>query len=106
MSSLLSLWGHAVSAAEDVASAKQFIDHNTFDVILSDIDLPDGDGYDVVAEVKKRKLPVMIAAVTSMSTASDVQKAREAGFDYHFPKPVQLDRLRAVLSVFATPSAA
>ncbi len=101
LASLLRNWGHAVSIADNVTSAVECIEHKLFDVILSDINLPDGDGYEFIAEIKKRQIPSMTAALTALTSEADVQDARRAGFDYHFAKPVDLQRLRSLLEIAA-----
>lgn len=102
LTTLLSRWGHTVSAADNVSSAIRFIDHMFFDVILSDIDLPDGNGYQFAAEIKKRRLEVRTAAVTALSSDADLKAANQAGFDHHFAKPIDLSRLRTWLDVAAS----
>ncbi len=97
LSTLLSHWGHTVSAADDVATAVRFIDEKVFDVILSDIQLPDGSGYQFVAEIKKRNIGARTAAVTALDSDSDREAVNHAGFDRHFTKPVDLRRLKSWL---------
>ena len=71
-----------------------------FDVVLADIALPDGSGYDLVAEAK-RKRPVKAVALTGFGTPDDIKRGREAGFDFHLTKPVDFHELRAVLGQIA-----
>ncbi|MDQ3313247.1 MAG: response regulator [Verrucomicrobiota bacterium] len=101
LATLLSRWGHTASAADDVKSAISFIDEMSFDVILSDIGLPDGNGYQFLAEIKKRRLEAKTAAVTALSSAADLRAANEAGFDHHFAKPLDLRRLQSWLDLAA-----
>ncbi len=74
---------------------------DSFDVILSDIGLPDGNGYQFLAEIKKRRLEAKTAAVTALSSAADLRAANEAGFDHHFAKPLDLRRLQSWLDLAA-----
>ena len=65
-----------------------------------DIALPDGSGYDLVAEAK-RKLSVKAVALTGFGTPDDIERGKEAGFDFHLTKPVDFHELRAVLGQIA-----
>jgi len=100
LSRLLSHFGHEISLADTAQSALNTIDSKEFDVVLCDIALPDGNGYDVVAEAK-RKRPLKAVALTGFSTTDDINRAQQAGFDFHLTKPVDFHELRAVLGQIA-----
>ena len=65
LSRLLTHFGHEISVAEGAQNAQEIIDSKEFDVVLCDIALPDGNGYDLIAEAK-RKRPVKAVAITKM----------------------------------------
>src|SRR6266536_5010970 len=96
LSRLLSHFGHEISLADTAQSALNTIDSKEFDVVLCDIALPDGNGYDVVAQAK-RKRPVKAVALTGFSTTADIKRSQQAGFDFYLTKPVDFHELRAVL---------
>jgi len=100
LSRLLSHFGHEISLADTVQSALNTIDSKEFDVVLCDIALPDGNGYDVVAQAK-RKRPVKAVALTGFSTTADIKRSQQAGFDFYLTKPVDFHELRAVLGQIA-----
>ena len=100
LSRLLSHFGHEISLADTAQSALNTIDSKEFDVVLCDIALPDGNGYDVVAEAK-RKRPVKAVALTGFSASEDIERGKEAGFDFHLAKPVDFHELRSVLGQIA-----
>jgi DNA-binding response OmpR family regulator len=100
LSNLLTHFGHEISVADDAESARKIIGAKEFDVVLADIALPDGSGYDLVAEAK-RKRPVKAVALTGFGTPDDVERGKEAGFDFHLTKPVDFHELRAVLGQIA-----
>src|SRR3984893_12037742 len=100
LSRLLSYFGHKISVADSTRSALSFVDSKEFDVVLSDIGLPDGSGYDVIAEAK-RKQPVKGVALTAFGTDDDIRRGKEAGFDFHLTKPVDFHELRTVLGQIA-----
>jgi hypothetical protein len=100
LSNLLKHFGHEISVADDAESARKIIGSKEFDVVLADIALPDGSGYDVVAEAK-RKRPVKAVALTGFGAPDDIERGKEAGFDFHLTKPVDFHELRAVLGQIA-----
>lgn len=67
-----------------------------FEVMLCDIRLPDGSGYEVISEAK-RQHPVKAVAITGFGSEADVRRSMEAGFDFHLVKPVDLRELQEVL---------
>jgi CheY-like chemotaxis protein len=100
LSRLLSHFGHEISVADGAQNALNMIDSKEFDVVLCDIALPDGSGYDVIAQAKRRR-PVKAVALTGFGTSEDVERGKEAGFDFHLTKPVDFHELRAVLGQIA-----
>lgn len=100
LSRLLGHFGHEISVADRAASAINMINSKQFDVVLCDIALPDGNGYDVIAEAKK-KHPVKAVALTGFGGTDDVERGKKAGFDFHLTKPVDFHELRAVLGKIA-----
>jgi two-component system, chemotaxis family, CheB/CheR fusion protein len=104
LSRVLSAHGHTVERAGDVATALDLARKETFDVLLSDLGLPDGSGYDLMRQLllSSRCLPAI--AISGYGMASDVQQSREAGFTEHLTKPVSMDSLLAAVNrVASTP---
>jgi CheY-like chemotaxis protein len=100
LSRLLSHFGHEISLADGAQNALNIINSKEFDVVLCDIALPDGSGYDVIAEAKRRR-PVKAVALTGFSATEDIERGRRAGFDFHLSKPVDFHELRSVLGQIA-----
>jgi len=97
LSRLLTHFGHQISVAADKQSALNILaSSQNFDVILCDIGLPDGSGYEVIFQAKRRH-PVKAVAITGFGTEADVRRSTEAGFDFHLVKPVDLRELQGVL---------
>ena len=96
LSRLLSHFGHQISVADNTKSALEIVQSQKFDVVLSDIGLPDGSGYEVIAQAK-RKQPIKAVAITGFGTNEDVRRGKEAGFDFHLVKPIDFHELRTVL---------
>ncbi|MFL6569077.1 MAG: PAS domain S-box protein [Chthoniobacterales bacterium] len=93
---LLTHYGHHISVAVGVSEALNIFRAHEFDLVLSDIGLPDGTGYDVIAEAKRTRQVVGIA-LTGFGMAEDVRRSKEAGFDFHLTKPVDVGELRTML---------
>ena len=85
----------AHSGAEALLEAQQHAPH----AVILDLGLPDIDGYAVLEHLKQ--LPTLrgsvFIALTGRNTSTDVQRTREAGFDYHFVKPADVAQLQSVL---------
>jgi two-component system, chemotaxis family, CheB/CheR fusion protein len=101
---ILKSWGHTVSTSDSVASGLSFLDENEVDVVLSDIGLPDRNGYEFIAEARQRSPQIAAIAVSAYFTAADQQRGHEAGFDMHFAKPVDLLSLQRVLDRIGSPA--
>lgn len=69
--------GHSAEVAADLASARQLMAERGFDLLLTDYDLPDGNGRDFAAEVKAQKPECPVILVTGSSM---VQEAGPADF--------------------------
>lgn len=93
----LARMGHQSTSAETYAAAIAKIDEQVFDLCLTDMQLPDGNGLDIVRHIQKAqpRLPVaVITAFGSMELAIDSLKA--GAFDF-VSKPVELGRLRQLV---------
>src|SRR5262249_19234006 len=97
LSRLLSHFGHEISVADGAKNARNMIDSKEFDVVLCDIALPDGNGYDVIAEAK-RKRAVKAVALSGFAATEDIERGREAGIEFHLPHPPDVPPPRAAFS--------
>jgi PAS domain S-box-containing protein len=96
LSRLLTKSGHEVTTADSAQSALKLLESGRFDALISDIDLQDGNGYNLVREAKQGQ-PLKALALSGFGTEEDVRRSLEAGFDYHLTKPVDLNGLRSIL---------
>ena len=94
---LLTHFGHQISVADNMQMALEAMAAQRFDVVLCDIGLPDGSGYQIISEAK-RKQKVKGVALTGFGTEEDIRRGKEAGFDFHLTKPVDFHELRTVLA--------
>ncbi|CAN5433934.1 hypothetical protein BH18VER1_BH18VER1_08380 [soil metagenome] len=98
LSRLLKRVGHDVTAAASVSEAFTLLGDFAFDILLSDIGLPDGSGLQVVAEAKKQQQFKQTVAITAFGSPVDRERGRAAGFDHYLTKPLDFGRLRALLA--------
>ena len=98
---LLAHFGHKIAVADSQQRALKMLRSRVFDVVLSDIGLPDGSGYDVISEAKRDR-PVAGIALTGYGTDADIRRGKAAGFDFHLTKPVDFHELRTVLDQLDT----
>lgn len=93
----LSRMGLAADCAGSVAEAKVFLDDTDYQLCLTDMRLPDGNGLDVVRFVAERYGQTPVAVITAYGSAENAVAALKAGaFDY-LAKPVGLEQLRALV---------
>lgn len=94
---LMTGWGHTVTTAESVAAARLAIAEGSFDVVLSDLGLPDGTGLDVVAALRE-KSAIPAIAMSGYGMEADLARSRAAGFTDHLIKPINPAALRTMLA--------
>ena len=92
--------GHTVQWASDVATALELADRNEFDLLISDLGLPDGSGHDLMRQLRERGHAFPGVALSGYGQDEDIQRSREAGFAVHLTKPASREAvLDAVASV-------
>ena len=96
MTTLLSLSGHAVETAGSLAELPDKLQARRYDLLISDLGLPDGDGVDVVRRFNATQDAPSIA-MTGFGMADDIRRCRDAGFTAHPTKPVDFERLQALI---------
>jgi PAS domain S-box-containing protein len=87
---------HEVFTAINVATALEVLNQETIDVLLSDIGLPDGTGYELMERAKLIQ-PLTGIALSGFGMAEDIARALDCGFAHHMIKPVNFDQLESVL---------
>jgi CheY-like chemotaxis protein len=96
--------GHEVFAAMDGAIALEIAKREKPDMIISDIKMPNVDGYQFIKEVRDipelAKIPAI--AMTGFGMERDVEQARAAGYDAHLVKPVDIDDMSRLIQKLAT----
>ena len=97
MSRLLRMLSHRVRLAVDSRQGIAAIDEQPFDLLISDIGLPDGSGLDVVQYWRKVNPQAPAIALTGYGMDHDVDQCRKAGFNEHITKPVNFEKLESVI---------
>jgi two-component system, chemotaxis family, CheB/CheR fusion protein len=104
MKRLLTGQGHRVQVAGDVASALQLAEAQDFDLLLSDLGLPDGSGLTLMQELRARGHTLPGIALSGYGQDSDIEQSKEAGFLVHLTKPASPRQLQEAIHAIATPS--
>ncbi len=93
---LLTRRGHRVAAAHDMQSAIEAAERGQFDLLISDVGLPDGSGLELMTRLRARSgIPGI--AISGFGMNGDVEKSIKAGFTEHLVKPVGLEKLEAAI---------
>ena len=97
---VLEMDGHQVTVVHDGMAALERMGAAAPEVVFLDIGLPGMDGYEVARRIRERSggTSPRLVAVTGYGQASDRQRAREAGFDAHLVKPVELEQVRELVA--------
>ncbi len=97
---LLRLSGHEVAVAHDGPTALQAAEAQPPEVALLDISLPGMDGYELARRLRSQPAlgrPLLIA-LTGWGLEEERRRSKEAGFDHHLLKPVDLATLQGLLT--------
>ena len=97
---LLRAHGHAVQVFEDASSTLAAAADDATDVFILDIGLPDMTGYELVRRLRRdpRRLGAVYVALTGYGQQRDRELSRQAGFDHHLVKPVEIGKLAQILA--------
>jgi len=102
---LLEKRGHSVAVANNGREALEWLDRESFDVALLDVQMPEVDGFEATAEIRKREqatrrhLPII--AMTAYAMQGDRERCLAAGMDGYIAKPIQPRRLFEALDELA-----
>jgi signal transduction histidine kinase/CheY-like chemotaxis protein len=96
MKRMLERRGYEITVAHSAEQAVEKVRTEEFDLLISDIGLPDRSGYELMREVRLSKdLPGI--ALSGFGSEQDVNQAREAGFSEHLTKPINFERLEKTI---------
>jgi two-component system, chemotaxis family, CheB/CheR fusion protein len=98
MREFLIIEGHIVELAGDVASAIELAEQHRFDLLISDLGLPDANGLDLIRELRARGYTGPGIALSGFDLEHDIEISRAAGFDAHVMKPPSPERLSRIIA--------
>jgi two-component system CheB/CheR fusion protein len=90
----LELKGHEVCGVRDMTSAIKASLSSSFNVLISDIGLPDGDGWQLIGQMEPRPFGI---AMSGFGSPAEREKSHAAGYKHHLTKPFLPDELDALL---------
>ena len=106
MRMILERRGYGVKTAHDVRSALDLARDYSFELLISDLGLPDGTGFDLMKELRRTRGDTFRGvALSGFGMESDIERSMEAGFEVHLIKPVNLERLGEILRQVFPPEA-
>jgi PAS domain S-box-containing protein len=97
MARLLGKLGYDTVTASSKASAIEAASRNSFDLLISDLGLPDGSGHELMRQIRQQYARIRGIALSGYGMEEDLKKSSEAGFHEHLTKPVDLVRLEAAI---------
>ena len=94
--------GHEVLTAATAAEALAACATRVYDLLISDIGLPDCDGWELLRRVRERHV-LRAIAVSAFGAPADLERSRRAGFEIHLVKPISFERLTDAVAALAAP---
>lgn len=89
--------GYVVLCAGSKAEALKEIPAANCDILISNISLPDGTGWELIREIGKSR-PAYAIAMSGHGTKADGKRSADAGFRHHLVKPVSPEKLNTILA--------
>jgi CheY-like chemotaxis protein len=105
MAQLLRRRGYSVDVAGSMQAAVAAAEREEFDLLISDIGLPDGNGLDLLPLLRRRDPHLQGIALTGFGTEADIRQSRATGYLAHVTKPIDFARLGRVIHDACLPSA-
>ncbi|MDE1184924.1 MAG: two-component system sensor histidine kinase RcsC [Pantoea sp.] len=101
LSEQLSTLGYQVKTAQDGVDALNVISRTHIDIVLSDVNMPNMDGYRLTQRLRQLGHAFPVIGVTANALAEEKQRCMESGMDNCLSKPVTLDVLKTTLAIYA-----
>ena len=95
LSQILTRRGHVVQTADHLAAALRAMSEGTFDLLLTDMELPDGSGLDIMRALDGRTIPGIV--MSGYGTDEDVRQSLRAGYSEHLCKPIDFHGLEVAI---------
>jgi signal transduction histidine kinase/ActR/RegA family two-component response regulator len=97
LTKLLQLRGYTVQSATTIEGGLDLAKKEEFDVLISDLGLPDGEGFDLLQKLPSGRRPSLTIALTGFGMEEDIRKSLAAGFKHHLVKPIDLNKLDVLI---------
>ena len=94
---LLGRRGYKVQSATSLAEARTLCDLEAFDVLVCDMNLPDGSGLDLLSQLTAHPPRLGGIIVSGYNTDEDIDRSLAAGYKAHLGKPVEIGKLDATI---------
>ncbi|HFK7184763.1 TPA: two-component system sensor histidine kinase RcsC [Serratia odorifera] len=101
LSDQLTSLGYRVITANDGVDALGVLSHNPVDIVLTDVNMPNMDGYRLTQRLRQMNFTSPVIGVTANALAEEKQRCIEAGMDNCLSKPVTLETLEQTLAVYS-----
>ena len=101
ISTMLEQYGADVKSAGSVSQAFDILLHGSPHVLVSDIGMPENDGYELIRQIRSRGIQIPAVAVTAHAMIEDRLRALSAGYQVHVAKPVDSVELGIVVASLA-----
>ncbi|MGE4472746.1 MAG: response regulator [Sulfuricurvum sp.] len=89
-----------IEMVSDGREAFEKLQGGSFDLVLTDIDMPVMNGYDLLTEVRKKGLNIPMICVTAFAISGDKEKLLLHGFERYISKPIDMEDLKSVLDPY------
>ncbi len=96
LSKYLEQQGHEVESASDMHSALDLLEKGAPDVLISDIGLPDGNGWELLEALDPKPFAI---AMSGFGSSDDFQRSEKAGYKHHITKPFLPEDLDVLISL-------
>jgi len=96
LSNLLRRRGYQVQSALNLQSAVELSTQEPFDVLISDLALPDGSGIELMQKINSDP-PLFGIALTGFGMEEDIRRSYDAGFQHHLVKPIDINKLDSLI---------
>jgi signal transduction histidine kinase/CheY-like chemotaxis protein len=103
LAQLLQRRRHSVWVAATATEARALAENRSFDLVISDIGLPDDNGFELMKELNER-FKLKGIALTGYGSEQDITSSKESGFLRHLTKPVRMECLDMVLAAILSPA--
>jgi CheY-like chemotaxis protein len=90
--------GHFVTCAETAAVAREVSARENFELLISDLGLPDGNGMELCRDLRQRQPSLVAIAISGYGLPHDALTCKEAGFSEHLLKPINIRELDTALA--------